>query len=43
MYRLDPNGTRPAWRAARAAPAIPTLVTRGPGADPRSNPGNCEE
>ncbi len=43
MYRLDPDGTRPAWRAARAAPAIPTLVTRGPGADPRSNPGNCEE
>jgi hypothetical protein len=43
MYRLDPSGTQPAWRAARTAPAIPTLVTRGPGADPRSNPGNCEE
>ena len=44
LHRLDPDGTQPAWRAARtAAPAIPTLVSRGPGADPRSNPGNCED
>jgi hypothetical protein len=44
LYRLDPDGARPAWRARSvAAPPIPTLVSRGPGADPRSNPGNCED
>lgn len=44
LHRLDPKGAEPAWRArTAAAPPIPTLVTRGPGADPRSNPGNCED
>ena len=44
LHRLDPSGTQPAWRArAAAAPPIPTLVSRGPGADSRSNPGNCED